>query len=79
MIHFSVIQKKLGMLYHRSLTNGCIRQICCIHRDHFLRDGSCQIVNNWSDAIVSEGQKVIQYTIVLKFDDQMVANSVKQK
>lgn len=48
-------------------------------RDHFSREGSCQIVNNWSDVIISEGQKVIQYTIVLKFDDQMVANSVKQK
>lgn len=50
-----------------------------IYRDHFSREGSCQIVNNWSDVIISEGQKVIQYTIVLKFDDQMVANSVKQK
>ena len=29
--------------------------------------------------VISEGQRVIQYTIVLKFDDQMVANSVKQK
>ena len=53
--------------------------VYCIHRDHFLRDGSCQIVNNWNDTIVSEGQMVVQYTIVLKFDDQMVANSVKQK
>lgn len=29
--------------------------------------------------IMAEGQRVIQYTIVLKFEDQMVANSVKQK
>ena len=56
-----------------------IQHVYWIYRDHFLRDGSCQIVNNWSDTMVSEGQKVIQYTIVLKFDDQMVANSVKQK
>ena len=50
-----------------------------IYRDHFSHEGSCQIVNSWSDMIISEGQRVIQYTIVLKFDDQMVANSVKQK
>ena len=56
-----------------------MQHVCYIRRDHFLRDGSCQIVNNWSDTVMSEGQKVIQYTIVLKFDDQMVANSVKQK
>lgn len=62
--------------------HGFPAQLSCnlsFRRDHFYRDGSCQIVNNWSDTIISEGQKVIQYTIVLKFDDQMVANSVKQK
>lgn len=28
---------------------------------------------------MTDGQKVVRYTVVLKFDDQMVANSVKQK
>ena len=48
-------------------------------RDYFARDGACTIVNNWNETIMTDGQKVVRYTIVLKFDDQMVANSVKQK
>ena len=48
-------------------------------REYFARDGTCTIVNNWNETIMTDGQKVVRYTVVLKFDDQMVANSVKQK
>jgi len=48
-------------------------------RDFFAHDGTCSIVNNWNETIMTDGQKVVRYTVVLKFDDQMVANSVKQK
>ncbi|XP_065909433.1 serine/arginine-rich splicing factor 4-like isoform X2 [Dysidea avara] len=48
-------------------------------RDFFARDGSCTIINNWNETVMTDGQKVVRYTVVLKFDDQMVANSVKQK
>ena len=73
----SVMQRMSGKFEAKYLS---IKSLNCIFfRDFFARDGTCSIVNNWNETITTDGQKVVRYTVVLKFEDQMVANSVKQK